>query len=74
MVVVGGLGLVWGLPRRLPKQIPGLGFWTAPPPPPPSHAPCLPTLSRRAGAFKVFSSPPSQSGATAVIKKEHHVF
>ena len=36
------------------KQIPGLGFWTAP-------LPCSlpPRLSRRAGAFKSFFSPPS---------------
>lgn len=50
--VGGGLGLVWGLPRRLPKQIPGLGFWTDPPHPTPP--PCLPALSCRAGAFKSF--------------------
>lgn len=56
-----------GLLESSPKQIPGLGFWTALP----SYIPAIPA---ELGPLKVFPFPTFQSGATAVIKKEHHVF
>lgn len=41
---------------------------------PPILAPYLPAFPTELGPLKVFPPPLSQSGATAVIKKEHHVF